>query len=390
MKPLALNPAVLLSIVADGYIAYDTDSNQFHELNPAAALLVELCDGKRTAQEIAELAAPLLPPDSDAAVFGYLEEAESAGLLVVQDATGAQSEVEELNSTTLVDLANSLRDEGKVQAAYVCQQRAVELQPNDADLLRHLGELAHIVGKRDEAREAYQQYLDIEPNDAEIRHLLTSLRNEAAPDRVPDECIQQLYQRFSTFYESNMCDELGYQGPVHLGAVIEQAIGDRKGLRILDLGCGTGLAAQTVSPVADLLVGVDLSAEMLEQAKQRDIYTELHHSELTAFLSDLDRQFDLIIACDTFIYFGDLNRVLELAEKHLAPGGVIAFSVERDDDHNPFRLTDNGRYVHHPDHVSAVADRLDLVIVDQSTEFLRMEYGQEVEALYSAFRRKSE
>ena len=49
----------------------------------------------------------------------------------------------------------------------------------------------------------------------------------------------------------------------------------------------------------------------------------------------------------------------------------------------PYRLTDSGRYVHHIEHVEEIAAELGL----QSTcreAFLRMEYGEEVAALYFA------
>jgi len=46
-----LDPAMLVSPVEGGYVAYDPASDQLHQLNPTAALIVELCDGSRTAAE---------------------------------------------------------------------------------------------------------------------------------------------------------------------------------------------------------------------------------------------------------------------------------------------------------------------------------------------------
>ena len=37
-----LNPAILLSPVEDGYVAYDPKRDWLHQLNPMAALLAEL------------------------------------------------------------------------------------------------------------------------------------------------------------------------------------------------------------------------------------------------------------------------------------------------------------------------------------------------------------
>lgn len=383
-----LNPRALISLVADGYVVYDVDSNQFHELNPAAAFLLELCNGTNTVDQIVAIASDVLPDDARVAVLAWLAEATSSGLLQQQDegdiaaceanlSGGAGS----LTAADLAERADSLRDDGYVQAAFVCQEHAVQLAPGNARLLRELGELAHILGRRDAAREAFDDYLKLVPDDAEVRHLLISLRDEAPPERVPDECIRQLYQRFASFYESNMCGELGYEGPQHLTSVIDEVLADRTGLTVLDLGCGTGLAGLAVHERAARLVGVDLSTEMVERAAERGIYDELHTAEVTEWLQHTSETFDLIIACDTFIYFGDLSPVLRLAAERLSEDGVIAFSVERADS-GQHQLTDNGRYVHHRTHVDAAASSAGLNVSCDREAFLRMEYGSPVDGLF--------
>lgn len=377
LRPI-LSRTVLLAPMTDRYVAFDTKSKCLHELNATAALLVELCDGTRSPDDVVALAAPLLPPDSEDAVYAWLEEARQQQLLVEQD---LQDEVaSELSAGDLSSLASQLRDEGLIRGAFLCQQAAAELTPDDTAIQRDFGELSHIVGKRDLARQAYERYITLQPDDAEVRHLLTSLRDDATPTRVPDACIQQLYQRFSGFYEDNMCDELGYEGPEHLVAAIDAVMGDRRDLSILDLGCGTGLAGARLRDRASRLVGIDLSPEMLEQARSRNIYDELEVGELTAWLNQTTEKFDLIVACDTFIYLGDLQQVAVPASRLLSPDGVIAFSVEAAEE-PPFRLTDSGRYVHHRSHIESVSDSVGLESAI-TPAFLRMEYGKEVTALY--------
>lgn len=392
MPSLSVNPDVLLSPVADGYVAYHTTANRLHELNATAALLVELCDGKRTAPEILKLAAPLLPPDSDAAVLAWIEFAVISDVLVEDAQVGLNGDgthegvAQELQPDQLTELSSRLRSEGKVQAAYLCQERVTQLEPQDSAHWRTLGELAHIVGKRAAARDAYERYLTQCPDDAEIQHLLTSLRDDAAPARVPDECIKQLYERFSDFYDANMVDELGYSGPEHLTAEIEEIIGDRQALSMLDLGCGTGLAGSTLKHRTSRMLGVDLSPEMIAIARERKVYDQLQVAEITGFLSDCDETFDLVVACDALIYFGDLSLVIAPAVKVLNPDGVIAFSVEAAAQ-PPWTLTDSGRYVHHVDHIMDVAKELGLNATYREA-FLRMEYGAEVTALYVTMTRK--
>ena len=139
-----LNPRALISLVADGYVVYDMDSNQFHELNPAAAFLLELCNGTNTVDQIVAVASEILPGDAREAVLAWMAEATSSGLLqqpheaASADAKAAGGAVT-LTAADLAERADSLRDDGYVQAAFVCQEHAVQLAPGDARLLRELG-----------------------------------------------------------------------------------------------------------------------------------------------------------------------------------------------------------------------------------------------------------
>lgn len=132
MCSLALNPTVLLSPLAEGYIAYDTATNRLHELNPTAALLVELCNGSRTPAEVVMIAAPLLPPDSESAILTWLVQATEEQVLIESASNVETLRPQELSADKLIEIASELRDEGKVQAAFLCQQRASELEPTDA------------------------------------------------------------------------------------------------------------------------------------------------------------------------------------------------------------------------------------------------------------------
>jgi hypothetical protein len=129
MQALLLNPAVLLATTETGYLAYNTATDRLHELNPLAALLVELCDGRRTTDELLELASPHVPAGLTHPIRDWLIQATHEDLLVVAQNGGPQSLPEELSAEQLDELSRRLRDVGKIQAAYLCQARANELQP---------------------------------------------------------------------------------------------------------------------------------------------------------------------------------------------------------------------------------------------------------------------
>jgi predicted TPR repeat methyltransferase len=382
----ALNPAVRLSPVENGYLAYDPAADRLHELNPVAALIVELCDGARTIEEVRQLMTPVLPETGAEEVDRWIAEGIQAGLLTWTN--GHTAAPQQLSAEELTKLAKRLRARGNIQTAYVCQRRATELIPNDPHAWSELGELAHILGRRDQTRAAYEKYLDLVPNDEETKHLLVALRDQPPPPRASDECIQQLYQRFSSFYEFNVCEELYYEAPQRLHDLIKGIVGERQDLTVLDLGCGSGLAGLRLKPLAARMTGVDLSPEMIELARARNIYDRLEVAEITRFLREHQEHFELIAACDCLIYFGDLRQVVIPVSEKLERNGIFAFTLERGEQY-PFRLTDTGRYTHHAQHVREVAAEAALRVEHLAEGYLRMEYGAEVTGLFVALKKES-
>jgi predicted TPR repeat methyltransferase len=57
----------------------------------------------------------------------------------------------------------------------------------------------------------------------------------------------------------------------------------------IDLGCGTGLMGPLLRPYVGRLEGVDLSAGMVQKAKDRGCYDKLDVGELVACLNGRDK-----------------------------------------------------------------------------------------------------
>src|ERR1700688_1553230 len=89
MQNPALSPTVVLAPIENGYLAYDSASDQVHELNPLGALIAELCDGTRSVDEIREEVAPLLPEGKEGEVDRWIEEGLKAGLVTSGGDPGA-------------------------------------------------------------------------------------------------------------------------------------------------------------------------------------------------------------------------------------------------------------------------------------------------------------
>ena len=121
---------------------------------------------------------------------------------------------------------------------------------------------------------------------------------------------------------------------------------------------------------------------MLVHAKEKNVYHALVKAELTDYLRDNSEAFDLIVAADTLVYFGDLESVLAAAARALRPKGLLVFTLEHvggevDVD---YRLELHGRY----SHAGAYVDRV-LAFAGLQPEIahaeLRMESGAPVAGL---------
>ena len=385
MKNPQVNPAVGLAALNDRYVAYDSAADRFFELNATAALIAELCDGSRSVEEIRALASPWMPGEQTDEVDRIVREGLDSGLLVPGD--GARVLARTLTADELTALAEHLWETNRIDAGLACAKRATELQPDHPGAWQTVGRISQVLRRRQDAAHAFGRYLELRPNDAAIRHQLIGLRDESPPERASDDCVLQTFRDFSSHYDSKMREVLAYQAPERLEEIIQSKMGDAAALDILDLGCGTGLAGVVLKPRAARLTGIDLSPEMIERARERGIYDRLEVAEINNWLAAAQAGFDLIAACDTLVYFGDLTQAAKLAAAALKPGGCFAFTVERSET-SPHMLTDSGRFAHHPDHIRAVAESAGLETAGIQEGFLRMEGGREVIGLIVLLRKE--
>ena len=82
-------------------------------------------------------------------------------------------------------------------------------------------------------------------------------------ERATDAFIEGLFDRFSSSFDSKLA-RLEYRAPELVGKVLDEFAGAKvRALRVLDIGCGTGLCAVHARDFAAHLTGIDLSAGML-------------------------------------------------------------------------------------------------------------------------------
>lgn len=125
---------------------------------------------------------------------------------------------------------------------------------------------------------------------------------------------RDLWDEWADDYDADLVDELGYVAPRQAGEVFMQLVPDRAA-RILDAGCGTGLAGEFLASQGySNLHGVDYSAPMLAVARKREIYASLQQHDLTQPLT-IETPFDAAICVGVFAFFppfvSDLRHLLD-------------------------------------------------------------------------------
>lgn len=108
------------------------------------------------------------------------------------------------------------------------------------------------------------------------------------------------------------------------------------GDRVLDIACGTGIAARVARERAAHVVGVDISAGMLAVARAAAPSIDWREGSATALPLQRGEQFDAVICQQGLQFFADKPAAAAQMRLALAGGGKLAVSVWRSDDEMPF------------------------------------------------------
>ncbi|UBU18933.1 class I SAM-dependent methyltransferase [Nonomuraea gerenzanensis] len=111
-------------------------------------------------------------------------------------------------------------------------------------------------------------------------------------------------------------------------AMLELA-GNVAGRRILDAGCGSGPLFAELRDRGAIITGIDASAGMLEQARQRlGADADLQVADLAGPLPFPDEAFDDVIASLVLHYLEDWGPTLAELRRVLRPGGRLLISID--------------------------------------------------------------
>jgi predicted TPR repeat methyltransferase len=239
---------------------------------------------------------------------------------------------------------------GDAAAARDILDSVVEAAPHWPPGWFALAEACEAAGNRPAAISAFEKSLACDGDDAlGARLRLARLRGDSHRSAEGAGYVRALFDCYAPTFDAHLRKGLNYRGPEALYAAATRVLADRgRALDFalgLDLGCGTGLAGRAFRGVCRQLVGVDLSAGMVAEARRAGVYDSLAVGDVAEFLAQRRQdEADLALAADVFVYIGPLEPTFKAVRRVLAPEGLFALTLQRVDE--DASLGDDLRYSH--------------------------------------------
>lgn len=200
------------------------------------------------------------------------------------------------------------------------------------------------------------------------------------PKTLPVALISGLFEGYANRFDQHVVVQLQYKLPRDVALLISQWHPDRKA-DVLDLGCGSGLLGACLGPIEGVLVGVELSGSMIEQAGRHRVYDRFHQVNLLDALPATPSElYHVIAALDVLIYVGGLDAVVPDVFRILLPGGRFVFSCEASADGEvDYALQSTYRYTHQSSYVQRLLQQAGFEDIAVEDRTLRLEANQPVQ-----------
>ena len=141
--------------------------------------------------------------------------------------------------------------------------------------------------------------------------------------------LEHIYKNWAKKYEDDVINLAGYVGHLITSELLLSYLSNTQ-TKILDAGCGTGLVGEILNKNSfQNLIGVDFSQEMLNIAKQKNVYQSLDLVDLTKKLDYEDNVFDAVICAGTFTCGHVGPEALREMVRITKQGGYICFTVRK-------------------------------------------------------------
>ena len=135
---------------------------------------------------------------------------------------------------------------------------------------------------------------------------------------IDRNAVRDFFDRLAPSWDSRMIRD-----DWKINTILDNA-GVRKGSRILDVACGTGvLIPDYLEREVDSITAVDLSPRMIHIASQKFCRSNIHFLCADAETADMGCDFDAIVLYNAFPHFSNPDNLIAHLSSLLAPNGIL-------------------------------------------------------------------
>ena len=150
--------------------------------------------------------------------------------------------------------------------------------------------------------------------------------DEAYSLKTPEDS-KKLYKKWAKTYDKDFALNSNYLSPKKISSFFNQ-YSKKTDIPILDVGAGTGLVGELLYRKGNKkIIGIDISAEMLDQAKLKGCYSSLIEADITKKIPLKNNTIGAVVSAGTFTHghvgadaFDELLRITK-------PGGLFVLSI---------------------------------------------------------------
>ncbi len=283
------------------------------------------------------------------------------------------------NFVFIEQLANCYLQSGDIPNAITTLQQAINVNPTQETAQHNLAILYLRNQQHNLAMQHFNLTLQLNPKNQTALHMLAALMKDN-PQQAPIEYIVNLFDQYADYYATHVTQNLHYNLPIIFRNLYAKYSNGITAKNALDLGCGTGICGIYFRDASINLIGVDISRNMLLQAKHHsyDLLIEANLQKNSVFINNY---FDLIIAADVLPYFGDLNKIFQQFKLLLKKNNgfsMLLFNIELNENQNTkdFYLQTSGRYSHNFNYIQELAKTFDFSILENNKQIIRTHNDQ--------------
>ena len=146
--------------------------------------------------------------------------------------------------------------------------------------------------------------------------------------KTPEDSIN-LYNKWAQTYDKDFALHSNYISPIKISSFFNKHAKNTD-TPILDVGAGTGLVGECLYKTGNKkIIGIDISPEMLEQAKLKGCYSSLMEEDVTKKISLKSNSIGAVVSAGTFTHghvgpdaFDELLRITK-------PGGLFVLTNKK-------------------------------------------------------------